>query len=99
MNSLQHCLERSVINTILEIFQLDTGMDGTMLLENSILVHDDDNRAMLRYSIRSHGSNLDGGKLVVVDTSDVDGSISHGNDADIIPCETTIGASIYQSTT
>ena len=70
-----------------------------MLLENGVLIHDDNDGATLRYGVGSDGSDLDGGKLVVVNTSYVNSPIGHGYDANIISCNTTISTSIYQSTT
>ena len=40
-------LDRLIIDMVLEMFQLDTRMNGTMRLKYSVLVHDEDDRASL----------------------------------------------------
>jgi hypothetical protein len=52
--------DRIVINHILEVFELDTGMDGSMCLVDGVLMHDQDGRSRLRISVGSNSTNLDG---------------------------------------
>jgi hypothetical protein len=66
-------LDGSFIYNTLEIFQLDRGMNSSILLVvDSVLMHDEDDGTMLRVSIGTDGTNLDLRQLMVVEASDVD---------------------------
>ena len=87
-------LQGTVIDLVLEVFELHTGMDRPMGLEDGVLMHDDNDGATLRFSIGSDCSDLDLRQLVVINTSDIDGPSSSRDDPNIIACNATIGSSI-----
>ena len=88
------CLEGTVIDLVLEMLQLDTRMDGTMLLIDRILVHDDDDRPTLRFGIRSNSPDLDLGELMVIDASDVDSAPARGDEVNVIASDYSIDSTI-----
>ena len=74
-------------------------MDGFSFLCPGILVHHDDDFPMLSVDNGSGSDNGDVNNLVIVDTLDIDLSAGFMDDAHIIASDTSIGASVNESST
>ena len=92
-------LERTIVDNVLEMLELNARVDRTVLLVDGILVHDDDDGSTLRDCVCSDCTNTDISQLVVVNPSHVDHSISIGQDLDVVTGDATIGSAIDECTT
>ena len=92
-------LDRTIVDNVLEMLELNAGMDRTVLLVDGVLVHDDDDRSTLRDCVCSDGTNTDIRQLVVVNSSHIDHTVGIGQDLDVVAGDATIGSTIDECTT
>lgn len=87
--------DRTVIHSILEVFELDTRMNGGVRVEDSILMEDTNDRTVLGIEKATDGTDAKIGKLVGINTGDVNTTIMiHADDVNIGAGKTTIGTAV-----
>ena len=85
-----------VINLMLEPFPLSRRMNGMSASNKCILMHNTNNGSFRRVKNAGDSTNLDVGHLVVVNTLDVNGTITRCDDLDILSSYSTIGSPVHE---
>ena len=89
---------RAIINLVLEPLELTTGVYSFSLTSVGILVHDSNNRTLLRLDNTTNSNNGKASKLMAINATNINslGMLRLVDDSDIIASKASIGATINQ---
>ena len=89
-------VDRLIVDLMFKLFPLSRGMNGMSTSDKCILMHDSNNRSLGGSNDSGNSTDLDIGNLMIIDTLDVNGTITGSDDFDVVAGDTTISSPIHK---